>query len=139
MGKDRPDWAKRLKEARESCGFSQRKFAQMLGINPGTLVKYEAGEREPGFGLIKKIVELTKTNTSWLLLGTGPKEENEEVSIYTLYPDIPRDDCDSLDEMLAAMNSSKVYYHRVMMEWAKIRMEPGTSFNNTEHSGKGGS
>ena len=120
MKKDRPDWAKRLKEARESSGFSQRKFAQLLGINAGTLVKYEMGEREPGFNLIKKLVELTNTNTKWLLLGIGPRDENEEVSIYTLYPNIPKDNCESMDEMLAAMNSSKVHYHRIMMEWAKI-------------------
>ncbi len=129
MKKKRPDWAKRLKEARESSGFSQRKFAQMLEINPGTLVKYETGEREPGFNLIKRIVELTKTNAKWLLSGTGAKDENEEISIYTLYPGIPRDDCGSLDEMLTAMNSSKVHYHRMMMEWAKVKMETGISFN----------
>jgi len=68
MKKDRPDWAKRLKAARESIGFSQRKFAQLLGINAGTLLKYEMGDREPGFNLIKRIVELTFFMDSFQLI-----------------------------------------------------------------------
>ena len=123
--KNRPDWAQRLTAARESTGLSQRKFATMLGINQNTLVKYELGERDPGLSLVKKIIEITKVNPRWLLLGIGPNIDSGEVSIYTLYPNIPKDDRDSLAEMLKVMNSSMVYYHRMMMEWARVKIESG--------------
>jgi transcriptional regulator with XRE-family HTH domain len=121
--KDRPDWAQRLTEARESTGLSQRKFATMLGINQNTLVKYELGERDPGFSLVKKIIEITKVSPRWLLLGIGPKIDTGEVSVHTLFPNIPKDDRDSIKEMLEVMNSSRIYYHRMMMEWARVKIE----------------
>lgn len=121
--KNRPDWAQRLTLAREFTNRSQRKFAEILGINQITLVNYELGKREPGFSLVKKIIEFTGVNPQWLLMGTGPQIETCEVSVYTLYPNIPKDDRDSLAEMLMIMNSSRVYYHRMMMEWARVKIE----------------
>lgn len=48
----------RLKRLREGIGLSQRAMAKRLGINPGTLVRWETGKREPTGERLKKVKAL---------------------------------------------------------------------------------
>ena len=44
-----------IRERRERTGFSQRKFADILGISREHLNKIEAGEREPSEALLERL------------------------------------------------------------------------------------
>jgi len=69
----------RLASLRKTKGYSQKKFADMLGIHPITLLKYEKNQIEAGTSVLLKAVSVTKCDPGWLL--TGKEPEAREVSI----------------------------------------------------------
>ncbi len=71
MPEKRPDWAQRIKEARENKGISQRELVNRLGMNQTTLVHYETGKREPRIGYLIGLIRETGVNGNWLLTGKG--------------------------------------------------------------------
>jgi transcriptional regulator with XRE-family HTH domain len=50
-------WGKKLWDYRKNLGVSRKKFAELLGINEGTLRSYETEQRKPGYETYKKIEE----------------------------------------------------------------------------------
>jgi transcriptional regulator with XRE-family HTH domain len=49
-------WGERLVRHRTSLGLSQKEAALKLGVDPGTLARWERGEREPA-GVLRTRVE----------------------------------------------------------------------------------
>lgn len=60
----------KLKNIRIVEGLSQAAFAELTGINIGTIKNYEAGKREAGIKVIDKIISIDrfKKYTMWLML-----------------------------------------------------------------------
>lgn len=53
-----PDYASRIRKARNSYGFNQDQFAQKLNEKPSLLRRIEAGKVEPTINLAKKIEQV---------------------------------------------------------------------------------
>ena len=56
-----------LKETRISKGFTQKSFAQLLGVSKTCYAGYEQGYREPDFKTFIKICKLLDTSADDLL------------------------------------------------------------------------
>ena len=57
----------KIKKYRETKGFTQAEIAELLGVSPATVSKYEAGTLEPNIESIKKISELFEVSIDKLL------------------------------------------------------------------------
>lgn len=62
---------KRIKELREYLGLSQREFAEILGIHPLSISRYESGKSNPAPSVLKLIEDKFSVNPEWLLEGKG--------------------------------------------------------------------
>lgn len=63
----------RIRKARELAGFRDIKsFADVTGLDRGTLGQYEATGEVPRRGTIKSIALATKVRLDWLETGVGP-------------------------------------------------------------------
>lgn len=64
-------YEKKLKDIRKAEGYSQASFAELTGINVGTIKNYESGKREVGLSVIDRIIHLEqfKKYTMWLMTG----------------------------------------------------------------------
>jgi transcriptional regulator with XRE-family HTH domain len=67
----RPDWAERLRQAREKKGITQRQLVERFGSNQTTIVYYETGRREPRIGYLMDLIKETGVTGEWLLTGKG--------------------------------------------------------------------
>lgn len=63
-------FGERLKEFRESCGYTQEELAEMVGVAKTTITGYEKGNRKPDVPKIKKLAHALGI-TGDQLLGTG--------------------------------------------------------------------
>lgn len=61
----------RLKELRKALNLNQQEFANMIGINRGTLANYEVGRNEPIDAVITLICKTCNVNEEWLRNGSG--------------------------------------------------------------------
>ena len=66
-----PAWALRMREAREAAGMSQSEVGRRLGINPGTVNRYEQGRSEPGGVRFVEIAVLLRVSAEWLVYGAA--------------------------------------------------------------------
>lgn len=57
----------RLKETRESRGYKQNQFADLLGVTATRLNYWEKDKREPDVEMIKKISALLNVSSDWLI------------------------------------------------------------------------
>lgn len=74
-------FGERLTEERKKAGFTQKSFAEALGISPTRLNYWEKDKREPDVFNIKKILEILKNTDSDYLLGVNEiKQAPESVS-----------------------------------------------------------
>ena len=57
-----PEWSpgKTLSMARKYRGFSQEAMARRLGVDPGTLAKWERDERRPGEEYLKRLEKVIR-------------------------------------------------------------------------------
>lgn len=62
-------FGERLINARKSMGYTQKKFAELLGIAPQTLNKYEKNIRTPDITIFNAMVRLAQCDAEWLLSG----------------------------------------------------------------------
>ncbi len=61
----------KIKKYREIKGITQAEIAELLGVSPATVSKYEAGTLEPNIESIKKISELFEVSIDKLLKDDG--------------------------------------------------------------------
>lgn len=57
----------RLRVERTKNGLTQKEMASFLGLDRTTYVKYETGQSEPNFEVLKKIAERFNVTTDYLL------------------------------------------------------------------------
>jgi transcriptional regulator with XRE-family HTH domain len=50
------DAAQVIRRAREAAGLSKRELARRAGTSPAAIVAYEAGDREPTFRTLRRLV-----------------------------------------------------------------------------------
>jgi transcriptional regulator with XRE-family HTH domain len=53
----------KLKNAREKNGFTQKEFAEKIGVKLATYQKYEQGARTPKLDMMKTILEKLNENS----------------------------------------------------------------------------
>jgi transcriptional regulator with XRE-family HTH domain len=59
-------WAERLVNARTALGLSQKESAQKIGVDQGTLARWERGEREPTGGFAARATRfLASLEATW--------------------------------------------------------------------------
>ena len=68
---DKAEIGKRIREIREFLGISQREFAEILGIHPLSVSRYELGKSNPSPSVLKAIEDKFGVNPEWLLAGKG--------------------------------------------------------------------
>lgn len=69
--------ARRLREAREEAGLSQREVARQLGIAPSTVSRWERGEARPRSDALPRLAEVLGVSVEWLAgEGSGPVHPN---------------------------------------------------------------
>ena len=57
----------RLKEVRTEREFSQAKLADLLFVSQATIAKWETGDREPDFEMLKKLCKELEGSSDYLL------------------------------------------------------------------------
>ena len=62
----------RLRIERTKNGLTQKEMASFLGLDRTTYVKYETGQSEPNFEVLKKIAERFNVTTDYLLGRDNP-------------------------------------------------------------------
>ncbi|ELC2483434.1 TPA: helix-turn-helix transcriptional regulator [Salmonella enterica] len=65
------DYEKKLKEIRMSEGLTQAEFADITGVNIGTIKNYESGNREVGLSVVDRVIKSRdfEKYTIWLMTG----------------------------------------------------------------------
>ena len=86
----------RIQMIRKSMGYSQRKFAEMLGIAYQTQNKYEKGHRIPDVEYLQRLANITGCDPGWLLTGKNVQEAPRE-------PDIPPEHRETVEMLLAVL------------------------------------
>lgn len=63
--------AQRIRAARERLGLAtQREFADMIGIEPRDLWRYQTESVEPSAAVLSRIADVTGVDLKWLINGT---------------------------------------------------------------------
>lgn len=72
-------YEEKLKAIRIAEGHTQASFAEITGINVGTIKNYESGKREVGISVIDRVLEAAdfKKYTMWLMTGDAIPETNQ--------------------------------------------------------------
>ncbi|EEP1512855.1 helix-turn-helix transcriptional regulator [Salmonella enterica] len=64
-------YEKKLREIRKSEGLTQAEFAEVTGVNIGTIKNYESGKREVGLSVVDRVIKSMdfEKYTMWLMTG----------------------------------------------------------------------
>lgn len=91
----------KLKEARKTCGLTQKEVAQALNVTAATYSRYENGLIQPAPETLKRIAVLMKTSVDFLL--GSPSENNSQVDDIAkkVMPALRRDE----EKLLGVYNS----------------------------------
>lgn len=89
MVKKTPDLSlgARLRDVRKFLGFTQKEFAETIGISYMSYWNYENGKRIPDALILKEIKEVTDIDLNWLITGKGYMmilDEDEEIEHVTI-------------------------------------------------------
>jgi transcriptional regulator with XRE-family HTH domain len=61
----------RLRVARRGAGLTQKQLAELLGVEPITVSRWERGVTSPSLPRLRRIAELTETTVSDLVRASG--------------------------------------------------------------------
>ena len=75
------DLSKRIQQAVEKSGKSQKKIAKAVGITEVSLSRYIHGERTPRATIIPKLAEACGVSVEWLQTGKEPLKNHVEMII----------------------------------------------------------
>lgn len=74
----------RIKEIRKGKGYTQQRFADILGLKQNTIATYEMGKTFPSERTISDICEKFGVDRTWLETGVGepfrPVNRNEQIA-----------------------------------------------------------
>ena len=65
----------RLKELRKARKYKQTDLAEVLSCSQGVYSRYESGEREPPFDIIKKLADFYGVTIDYLMGGAATTEQ----------------------------------------------------------------
>ncbi|EFC3040725.1 TPA: helix-turn-helix transcriptional regulator [Escherichia coli] len=82
-------YEKKLKEIRKSEGLTQAEFADVTGINLGTIKNYESGKREVGLSVVDRVINSKDFEKYTIWLMTGKTNEAAGQISPSLSPDGP--------------------------------------------------
>ena len=71
--------SERIKSCRENLGHSQVLLAELAGINPTQLYRYESGKANLRLDVAEKIASALDVSTAWLMHGTLPIARETQV------------------------------------------------------------
>lgn len=71
----------RLKELRKAKKLKQIDIAEMLSCSQGVYSRYESGEREPPFDIMKKLAEIYGVTVDYLMGGALPETTTTPASV----------------------------------------------------------
>lgn len=75
---------KNLKLLRESCGLSQQKLADAVGISQQSINKYENHQTQPDIDTLIQIADFFRTSVDFLVGHTEAQAEAEGIPVYRL-------------------------------------------------------
>ncbi|MEK5132968.1 helix-turn-helix transcriptional regulator [Bacillus sp. FSL W8-0645] len=75
---------KKLKEAREKAGYTQKEAAQKINTTNNNLSNYERDYRDPDTETLRKLSELYNVSTDYLLSKEEKKETKEDTLSRTI-------------------------------------------------------
>ena len=100
------DIGKRLRIARETIGYTQRKVSELTGIGESSISEFENNEREPKFSQLSKLAEVYKRSIEFFLAESLPAEP------IMLWRDGPSDD-EELKQTEAEFRRLCQQYHKL--------------------------
>jgi len=103
------DFSKRLKKQRMKKKLTQEEFSNLLNIKRATYAKYETGENQPSYELLKEIATHFNVTTDYLL--GFDKDMNEQK-----YPLIDSD----MNDMLVKSDGTEYYPFSNKDEWDRL-------------------
>lgn len=65
---------RRLRQARERCGFSADELGRALGMTRANISKYETGRQTPTIDMCERMSIVLKVKPAWLAWGVEPRE-----------------------------------------------------------------
>ena len=68
----------RLKKLRTEKGYTQKEFAQLVGVSTSAIGMYEQGRREPENAVLTSMCKLLNTSPDYLI-GFSPSKEEKEI------------------------------------------------------------
>ncbi|MCY8857466.1 helix-turn-helix domain-containing protein [Bacillus atrophaeus] len=68
----------RLKKLREKTGWTQTFVAEKIGVKNNTLSSYESAKRQPDYETTKKLADLYKVSTDYILTGNVPSNPGND-------------------------------------------------------------
>lgn len=82
-----PPVSERIKSCRENLHLSQVMLAELVGINPTQLYRYESGKANLRLDAAEKIASALDVSTAWLVHGTLPIARAAQID-----PPVPAED-----------------------------------------------
>ena len=76
------DFQHRLVKARSGHGWSQAELAEVSGIAPAQISRYEQGKSKPRTEVIAKLAKSLAVGFDWLAYGNGEIDEGLAVPLY---------------------------------------------------------
>lgn len=69
----RPSWTlgDRIRKARDAADMTQVELAEVLGVHPKTVARWESMHSQIGLEVLYRIAEVTNVDARWLVLGEG--------------------------------------------------------------------
>jgi transcriptional regulator with XRE-family HTH domain len=114
---DRPSWAKRLKEARERKGLTQKQLSELVHVSDKAISNWENGTHEPKLAEFETIADATDANLAWLLAGQEPGEPGG---------------ADSFPAIVADAEKAHRHFAWALVEAARLLQEVGIQANGPE-------
>ena len=101
-------FGKRVLELLDETNYTQREFANMIGISEGALCRYLKDDREPRMEVIANMATALNTTTDYLLTGKKDKNSFEETYRLVARGVTTMTDDEKLQLIKVLMNNGKV-------------------------------
>ncbi len=69
-----------LKEARTKKGISQSQLAELMGIHPAHISRYERNQTVPSIDVVKKFADLLEVTTDMLVYGGEDEKAKDKIT-----------------------------------------------------------
>jgi transcriptional regulator with XRE-family HTH domain len=97
-----------LKRFREERGLKQEDVAKILEISVDNLRRYEQGSRQPGIGILQRLVTIYGHSTNDFFVENPPKYDPKLIRAYTLMRtpnlEIPPEIDEEADRLIESLN-----------------------------------